>query len=256
MQWVKSMELIKNNKIPCPICGETTPRLLMTEIRGEIRICPKCILKVSIGRRKVRDFTLEELKVHLIMREENANRIKKEFRPTKCYEIGWTHISIDETKRLFTIPLNRCGDTRNPPVFKFEELQGYDLLEEGIVIESFCRGEKVFLHSSRVYSPVTKTSCELKQESEIISYEFTLHLYLTNPYWDELRFSAGFVTGDRKVIQRTYSKHLGALRRIMKEFAMIMGGIQNERMATPIPEKDPKYLDMNHNQMEHNQLTS
>ncbi len=50
------MGLFTNNKKPCHICGEGTPRLLATEITGDVPICSDCSFKISIGTVKVRDF--------------------------------------------------------------------------------------------------------------------------------------------------------------------------------------------------------
>lgn len=248
------MGSMKKDKIPCPICGETTPRQLMTQIQGDVFVCSKCILKVSIGRRKVRDFTLNDLKEHLIMREKNANLIKNVFRPSKSFEIGWTHISIDDANNLFIIPLNMCGDTNNPPVFKFEELMGYDLLEEECVVEHFSRGIKALLRAPRVFSSMKQYRGELNKEKEMFSYEFIVHLYLSNPYWDEVKFSAGFVTGDQYTIQKNYSKYLGVLHRVMKELVVIMEGDHKASKGTSVPEGDHKFVDISHNEMNYNQM--
>lgn len=217
------MGLFTNNKKPCPICGEGTPRLLATEIVGDVPICSDCSFKISIGTVKVKDFTLDDLKEHLAMREENANRIKNEFRPNKSYEIGWTHLNIDEANKLFTIPLNMCGDTNNPPIFKFEELMGYDLEEENCVIERFNRGDRAPLCTPMMYAPVQQFSLDPKVNQEHISRDFKLNLYLKNPYWDKVESSAGSATGSRNSFQWEYSKHLGELRIVTMAIAAIIG---------------------------------
>lgn len=217
------MGLFTNNKKPCPVCGAGTPRLLATDIAGNVPICSDCSFKISIGTTKVSDFTLEDLKEHLAMRDENANRIKNVFRPNKTYEIGWTHLNIDEVNRLFTIPLNMCGDTNNPPIFKFEELMGYDLEEEQCVIERFNKGDKSPLCTPMLYTPIPQFDFDRKEEPVNISRDFKLNLYLANPYWDKVESSAGTVTGSRNSFQRDYSKHLGELRIVTTAIAMIIG---------------------------------
>jgi hypothetical protein len=214
------MGLFTNNKKPCPICGEGTPRLLATEIAGDVPICSDCAFKISIGTAKVKDFTLKDLKEHLTMREENANRIKNEFRPNKSYEIGWTKLNIDEANKLFTIPLNMCGDTNNPPVFKFEELMGYELEEENCVIERFNRGDRAPLCTPMMYTPVQQMTTAAQEH---ISRDFKLNLYLTNPYWDKVESSAGSASGSRTSFQWEYRKYLGEIRIVTMAIAAMIG---------------------------------
>lgn len=217
------MGLFTNNKKPCPICGEGTPRLLATEIAGDVPICSDCAFKISIGTAKVKDFTLEGLKEHLRMREDNANRIKNEFRPNKSYEIGWTKLNIDEANKLFTIPLNMCGDTNNPPIFKFGELMGYDLEEENCVIERFNRGDRAPLCTPMMYSPIMHFVSNSKQEPENIHRDFKLNLYLRNPNWDKVESSAGSASGTRNSFQWEYNKQLGELRIVTMAIADMIG---------------------------------
>jgi len=212
------MGLFTNNKKPCPICGEGTPRLLATEIAGDVPICSDCSFKISIGTAKVKDFTLEDLKEHLTMREENANRIKNEFRPNKSYEIGWTKLNIDEANELFTIPLNMCGDTNNPPIFKFEELMGYELEEENCVIERFNRGDRAPLCTPMMYSPISQLTTQ-----DHISRDFKLNLYLTNPCWDKVESSAGSFRASRYSYQSEYNEHLGKVSIVTMAIAAMMG---------------------------------
>jgi hypothetical protein len=217
------MGLFTNNKKPCHVCGAGTPRLLATDIAGNVPICSDCSAKISIGTSKVSDFTLEDLKEHLAMLEENANDIKIVFRPNKIYDIGWTHLNIDEANRLFTIPLNMCGDTNNPPIFKFDELVGYDLKEEDFVIERFNRGDKSPLCTPMIYSPISQFGFDSKEEQEHISRNFKLNLYLTNPYWEKVESSAGRASGNRNDFQRDYSKHLRKLRNVTMAITTMIG---------------------------------
>ena len=227
------MGLFTNNKKPCPICGEGTPRLLATDIAGNVPICSDCSFKISLGTSKVKDLTLEGLKEHLAMREENANCIKNVFRPNRTYEIGWTKLNIDEANRLFTIPLNMCGDTNNPPVFQFDELIGYDLEEENCVIERFNRGDRAPLCMPMLYTPILQLAADSKEEQQQnISRDFRLNLYLTNPYWDKVESSAGSASGNRSGFQREYSKHLGELRIVTNAITTMIGvEVANETAA-------------------------
>jgi hypothetical protein len=137
----------------------------------------------------------------------------------KSFEIGWTKLNIDEANKLFTIPLNMCGDTSNPPIFKFEELMGYELEEENCVIERFNRGDRAPLCTPMMYAPVTQITTATQDR---ISRDFRLNLYLTNPCWDKVESSAGSVSGSRNSFQYEYSKHLGELRIVTMAIAAMI----------------------------------
>jgi len=243
------MGLFTNNKKPCPICGQGTPRLLATEIAGDVPLCSDCSIKISMETSRIKNLTLEGLKEHLSRREENANCIKNIFRPNKTYEIGWTHLNIDEANRLFTIPLNMCGDTKNPPVFKFDELMGYELEEENCVIERFNKGDMAPQCTPMFYTPVPQFGYDPKEEPENISRDFRLNLYLTNPCWDKVESSGGSATGNRNNFQWDYNKHLGKLRIVTTALAMMIGvgttggnGVQSS--AGSIAEDLKKFKDL------------
>lgn len=67
------------------------------------------------------------MKEHLAKSLENAKYIENIFRPNKEIEIGDTSLNIDEEHQAFTIPLNMCQDTDNPPILQFEDLLGYEI---------------------------------------------------------------------------------------------------------------------------------
>ncbi|HEY5587245.1 MAG TPA: hypothetical protein VIK78_22510 [Ruminiclostridium sp.] len=218
------MGLFSNNKKSCPICGEATPRLLATKIADSTPICSDCAKKISMVNTQVSGLSEEGLKEHLTMRVENANCLENTFRPNKKISIGWTNLNIDEANKMFTIPLNMCGNTNNPPVFKFEELISYELLEDHCVIERFSRGDVAPQFTPMAYAPVIHINFDDKDEQpENISRSFELNLYLSNPCWDKVESSAGSAFGTEYDFQREYSKHLGELRRLTSVLATIIG---------------------------------
>jgi len=104
------MGLFSNNKKPCPICGEATPRLLATKIADNTPICSDCGVKISMVNTQVSQLSVEALRAHLAMREENKHCLESDFRPTRIIPIGFTELNIDEAGEVFTIPLHMCGD--------------------------------------------------------------------------------------------------------------------------------------------------
>lgn len=216
------MGLFTNNKRPCPICGKGTPRLLATEIAGDVPLCSECSGKISMEVSRIKDMSLEDLKAHLSLREENARLLREVFRPNKIYEIGWTHLNVDEANRLFTIPLNMCGDTKNPPIFKFNELTGYELEEENDVIEHFQKGDASPLCTPTRYIPPTRVYGDDKQP-QTTTRSFKLILYLRNPCWDKVESSAGSAGGDNFNFHREYTQQLNKLRFVTSALVNMIG---------------------------------
>jgi len=218
------MGLFTNNKKPCPICGEGTPRLLATQIAGDTPICSSCSAKISMVNQQIGNLSVEELKEHLNKREENAKYLESTFRPNKKVAIGWTSLNIDEDNKTFTLPLNMCGDTKNPPVFKFEELRGYELLEDLCVIEHFNKGDRMPSFSPVGYTPVFRFNNQDEDESpKMISRNFTLKLYLSNPLWDMVESSGGSASASENNFQREYNKQLNELRVVTNTLASMIG---------------------------------
>lgn len=224
------MGLFTNNKKACPICGEGTPRLLATQIADNTPLCSDCAAKISMVNTKVSQLSVEALKEHLAKREENAKYLEDTFRPNKKIPIGWTKLNVDEGNKMFTIPLNICGDTKNPPVFKFEELIGYELFEDEYVIERFNRGDMAPLYTPIAYTPMFRANYNDKDETpQNISRSFRLKLYLSNPCWDMVESSGGTASGSELNFQRDYNKHLSELRMVTTAIAAIIGvGVVSE----------------------------
>lgn len=172
---------------------------------------------------RIDDMSLEALKEHLAMREENARLLKEVFRPNKVYEIGWTHLNVDEANGLFTIPLIMCGDTKNPPIFKFDELIGYDLEEENCVIERFQKGDVSPQCTPMLHMSQARVYIRDDKQPQTTTRSFRLHLYLQNPCWDKIESDAGSASGSDFSFQREYNQQLNKIRFVTAALANIIG---------------------------------
>jgi len=215
------MGLFTNDKKPCPVCGNGTPKLLATKIANETPICSKCNKLISMQEDQVKKLSVEELKEHFAMREENAKYLENIFRPTKEIEVGNTKLMIDEVNKVFTIPLYICGDVDNPPVFKFEELIGYELLAETQVAERFYKGDVSPQYMQLVFRTLTHMF-----DVNTINLEgpcsCSLILYLTNPCWSKVTSSAG-TAGHKSNIKYLVGQHLEGLQTVTAVLLEMMG---------------------------------
>ena len=220
------MGLFSNKDKPCPICGAATPRLLATKIIDEIPVCSHCAKKISMVDTQVWELSVEGLKEHLAMREENANYFENIFQPNEEISIGWTNLNIDEANQVFTIPLNTCGDIKNPPVFKFEELIGYELVDDHGLIEGCNRGDAAPQLTPAAYFPVILPGDRTRRPKSTqynISRDFNLYLYLSNPCWDKVEAHADSILARESEFHEEYNALLGQLRMVTATLAAIMG---------------------------------
>ena len=58
------MGLFSNNKKPCPICGNATPRLLPTKVEG-VPICKECDKKIDLPNGVLDSMTLDDFRRYI-----------------------------------------------------------------------------------------------------------------------------------------------------------------------------------------------
>ncbi|MEG0018605.1 MAG: SHOCT domain-containing protein [Hydrogenoanaerobacterium sp.] len=130
------MGLFSNSAKPCPICGKATPRLLAKKIGGEA-ICSKCADNIAADDVLVQSWSINDLKEHINYRDENQ-KLLKNFTPTRT--VNYEHeFVIDDNKKLFFV--SQWGE-ENPPVFRFEDVQGFEMSLGYNTVESWSRGMK------------------------------------------------------------------------------------------------------------------
>jgi len=218
--------IFSNKKKPCPICGEATPRLLATKIADDTPLCSDCGIKISMENSYVSKLSVEGLKEHLAMREENKSCLENVFHPTRSIPIGFTKLNIDEANKMFTIPLHMCGDVNNPPIFKFEELTSYELHDDHGLIECFHRGDATPQLTSIAYAPAFHFTDRFRDDDDKpqdISRGFKLKLFLSNPCWDQVESNAGSVVAREHRFQLEYIEHIGKLRMVTASLVAILG---------------------------------
>lgn len=64
------MGLFSNNKKPCPICGNATPRLLPTKVEG-VPICKECDKKIDLPNGVLDSMTLDDFRRYIDFYNKN-----------------------------------------------------------------------------------------------------------------------------------------------------------------------------------------
>ena len=66
------MGLFSNNKKPCPICGNATPRLLPTKVEG-VPICKECDKKIDLPNGVLDSMTLDDFRRYIDFYNKNIS---------------------------------------------------------------------------------------------------------------------------------------------------------------------------------------
>ena len=134
------MSLFENDKKPCPICQSPTPKLFPTKIEDK-PICKECDNKISMENKLKNALTLDALIEHLAYREKNA-QLHSTFSESRKISTGLfgSAVCIDDANRLWYITTGE-----NSPIYHFDDLLSYTLLENANTLESATpKGRQVF----------------------------------------------------------------------------------------------------------------
>ena len=97
------MGLFSNNKKPCPLCGNPTPRLLATKVE-DMPLCKECAGKIDLPDGALDRMTLAQLEQYMAFYEENA-ALRETF--SEDYRYGFGLLSgalvVDSAHRLLRI---------------------------------------------------------------------------------------------------------------------------------------------------------
>ncbi|MEG2144525.1 MAG: hypothetical protein RRY40_04260, partial [Oscillospiraceae bacterium] len=104
------------------------------KIQGEA-ICSNCSNNILADDDMVKAWSMEDLKKHLLYRENNRNQIEA-FVATREVDYDGC-IKIDDVNRQFYF--EEFGE-ENPPIFKFEEILGFNMELGYNSVESWSRG--------------------------------------------------------------------------------------------------------------------
>lgn len=121
------------NKKKCPICGRDITGILNMQIKDKKAICKDCRKLISMDLNLIPIQTVEDIQEHLEYRKLNAEKLK-DFKITREIEISngimlkKSYFRIDENNKMwYYVEENDI----NPPLFTYDSLIKYEIIEDG-----------------------------------------------------------------------------------------------------------------------------
>ena len=180
------MGLFSNNKKPCPICGNATPRLLPTKVEG-VPICKECDKKIDLPNGVLDSMTLDDFRRYIDFYNKNQ-MLRERFHPEYRFGFGAfnTQLVLDVTNGLF-----RLKDDESTIVFEKSALKSFRITEDkeplftgaaaGLVCAESKNPERVRLLAPRIEQfKLQRSDYERIMQAERVQY-----LDRTNEEWRE-----------------------------------------------------------------------
>ena len=131
---------IFGKKESCPICDQPVKGMTSTRIKDKQKLCNNCSEKIKMDASMLPFQTPEDIRKHLMYREENMNLLYK-FSPTKEVKCGFGCFREDSKLKKWYYTFHKIE--KNPPIFDYEEIIDYQLTEDGEQIASGGLGSAV-----------------------------------------------------------------------------------------------------------------
>lgn len=138
------MGLFSNNKKPCPICGNPTPRLLATKVEG-VPLCKDCADKIDLPDGALDQMSLEQLGKYMEFYEANTG-LQSTFQETYRYGFGLLSgaLLVDGEHRLLRLkPYNGALVLEAANLKSFRICEDSEPLFEGRVDGLLCHRSDV-----------------------------------------------------------------------------------------------------------------
>lgn len=217
------MSLLNNERILCPNCGNPTPKIFPTKIEGQ-PICRVCENTISMDDWLKDSLTLDKLRKHLSYREKNL-MIHENFNQSRKAGTGLfgRTICINDNRQLWYI--KECG---NEPIFRFDEVVSYTLLEDRHVIE---RGSA---NGVETYPSIVE-NWGMGVIANPPIHAIWLEIDVQNVYWNhlKLRFNAPCVIDNnmrRYVID--YQNYLTEIRELTQAISSFFPDLSSEESSS------------------------
>ena len=118
-------------KETCPVCGQLVKGMFNEKIKDKKTLCADCSRKISMEVSMLPFQTAEDIKEHLIYRDENL-KLYQTFSVTKELKCGSEYLREDAKMRKWYF--TGYQDPENPEIYDYNEIIDYELTEDGVQI--------------------------------------------------------------------------------------------------------------------------
>lgn len=123
----------KTKEYICPVCGKTDNYEFAAIIKDSQKLCKECTCKIDIDS-SIRPFqSAEDIKKHLIFRDENLNLFKN-FSTTREVKCSYGYFREDAKLKKWYICIVHKGQeigNENPTLYNYEDIIDYELTMDG-----------------------------------------------------------------------------------------------------------------------------
>lgn len=195
----------------CDICGEKIGLLGNRKVEDG-NVCSKCVKKLSPFFTERKRSTVDDIKRQLAYREENERNLAY-FTPTRTFGRRWK-IYVDDNKQNFVVTRSNDYTSGNPDIIPLSQVTNarYEVEE----------------HRSQIYQKDSQgKSVPYNPPRYEYSYEFTIYIDVSSPYFNEIKFELSD--------NRPDSRYTDEYRRYEQEANEIVMALRGGNMAGAMP---------------------
>ena len=186
----------------CDFCGDKIG-LLGNRKLADGNMCKNCASNISPLLTGRRDYTVEDMKVHLEQREANKARLGN-FNATRSLGTS-TKVHIDDNQKLLLVTASRKYKDENPDLIEFNQVSGctLDIDENKTEIKrEGADGKQVS------YNPPRYSS----------KYDFYIAINVSHPWCDQIRFkvNTGTIEGRTSIEYRDTKRQANEMHEILQ----------------------------------------
>ena len=112
----------------CPVCNQPVKGISRVRIQGGGALCRDCQARISMSPKILSRQSVEEIEKHFAYRKENHNLF---FKFQTANEVSGARYVLREDPVLQKWYYSASKTPENPPLYGYEELNGYTLLQNG-----------------------------------------------------------------------------------------------------------------------------
>lgn len=183
-----------SKKENCPVCGSEVKGLFLVKIGEQKTLCKECSKQISMDKELLASATPEFIKEHLEYRKKNAEKYAAHNWSVKITAVPGFEMGLDEEgKALYLIHDDLHDNSKNPVVFSFDQLTGYELVRRKKTVDDMENTGEVHLETGT--SALGGITYLVSNNSNSTVDHFLLKLTTTDPYWKNITLKITFTYG-------------------------------------------------------------